>query len=168
MLIREENIKDYKEIRELVKNAFLTAEHSDQNEYKLIDKLRESEGFIKELALVAIIEDTIVAHIMFTQIKINDKIGIALAPLSVLVEKQGQGIGQAIMKKAHEIAKSLGYKFSIVLGNNNFYSKAGYKKASNYGIKAPFDVLEEYYMVLFLDNNETMLNGTVEYVKELL
>ena len=168
MLIREENINDYNEIRQLVKNAFLTAEHSDNNEYKLIDNLRKSDGFIKELALVALLEDEIVAHIMFTKIKINDQIGIALAPLAVLVEKQRQGIGLAIVNRAHEIAKASGYELSVVLGDCNFYSKAGYKKASNYGIKAPFDIPEEFYMVLFLDNNERMLNGQVEYVKELL
>ncbi len=51
MHIRQEKSKDYDEIHELVKSAFATAEHTDGNEFLLVDVLRKSDGFIAELAL---------------------------------------------------------------------------------------------------------------------
>jgi len=40
----------------------------------------------------------------------------------------------------HKIAKELGYKYSIVLGNPSFYSRVGYLPADVFGIKYPFNV----------------------------
>ncbi|MFI3177041.1 MAG: hypothetical protein R3Y67_06065 [Eubacteriales bacterium] len=48
MLIRQEEERDYNEIRELIKGAFESAEHTDGNEYNLVDSLRKSNSFIKE------------------------------------------------------------------------------------------------------------------------
>ena len=167
MLIREENEKDYVKIRQLVKDAFSTCPHSDGSEYILIDKLRKSSGFIKQLTQVAIQDNNIVGHIMCTEVKIGKEIGIAIAPLSVLVEKQRQGIGKMLLEDTHKKALSLGYRIAVVLGSEEYYPKFGYLKASDFEIKSPFEVPEENYMVLFLDNVKRNISGTVEYVKEL-
>ncbi|WP_249030090.1 GNAT family N-acetyltransferase [Tannockella kyphosi] len=167
MIIRQEEYKDFAEIRELVKSAFENAEHTDGNEYKLLDLLRKSDGFIKELALVAVMDDKIIGHIMFTKVKVRKHIGLALAPLSVLPDKQKKGVGQTLMNEAHAIAKELGYPFSIVLGDENYYPKVGYQKASLFKVVAPFEVPEENYMILFLTKQNFLLDGTVEYVKEM-
>ena len=53
MIIRKEEPKDKEEIYNLVKEAFKNAEHSDGQEHNLVNKLRNSESFIPELALVA-------------------------------------------------------------------------------------------------------------------
>lgn len=167
MLIRQEEQRDYIKIKELVKIAFESAEHTDGNEYNLVDNLRKSSGFIKELALVALKEDEIVGHIMFTEVKVGDNIGLALAPLSVLPKAQKKCVGTALMNEAHKIATEMGYKFSVVLGSEKYYLKVGYKTASEYGILAPFDVPAENFMVLFLSDDKLEINGTVIYVKEI-
>lgn len=53
MIIRQEKEEDYNQIREVVKKAFKNAEYTDGNEYNLVDKSRQSSGFVKELKLVA-------------------------------------------------------------------------------------------------------------------
>ena len=58
--IRQENKNDYKEVYEVVKTAFESAEHSDGNEHDLVDLLRKSDNFIPELSLVAIDDNKIV------------------------------------------------------------------------------------------------------------
>lgn len=73
------------------------------------------------------------------------------------------------MNEAIEKSKKLGYKSIVVLGHENYYPKFGFKKASNYGIKAPFDVPDEAYMVLELTSNAlNEVNGVVEYSKAFL
>lgn len=163
--IRKENRSDYDEIYNLIKLAFKTAEQSDGNEQDLVVKLRESSSFIPELSLVAIKEDKIVGYILFTKIRIGEYEELALAPLSVLPEYQGQGVGTKLIEEGHRIAKKLGFDYSIVLGSDKYYSKFGYVPASIYNIKPPFQVDDKNFMAIKLNDNEKMVNGVVKYDK---
>ena len=164
--IRKENKNDYNEVYNVIKKAFETAEHSDGNEQDLVVILRKSEAFIPELSLVAVEENKIVGYILFTKIKIKDNIELALAPLAVLPEYQRKGIGKKLIETGHNIAKNLGYHYSIVLGSENYYSKMGYIPAIQYGIKAPFQVPDENFMAIKLNDTNIERKGTVEYAKE--
>ena len=164
--IRQENKNDYDEVYNVVKKAFETAEHSDGNEHDLVDALRKSNSFIPELSLVAIEDGKIVGHILFTKIKIGKNEELALAPLAVLPEYQKQGIGSKLIEEGHKVAKNLGYHYSIVLGSENYYPKFGYIPASNYGIKAPFDVEDKNFMAIKLNDPKLKIEGIVEYAKE--
>lgn len=88
MLIRKETAADYDAVYSVVKRAFENAEHSDGNEQDLVNALRKGNAFIPELSLVAESEGKIVGHIMFTKATVEEKIVLALAPLSVLPEYQ--------------------------------------------------------------------------------
>ncbi len=164
--IRQENKKDYDEVYSVIKTAFLTADHSDGNEQELVVNLRKSNNFIPELSLVAILDNKIVGYILFTKIRIGEYEEIALAPLGILPKYQRQGIGRKLIEKGHQIAKKLGYHYSIVLGSQNYYSKVGYVPASQYGIKAPFEVPNENFMAIKLNNTDAKITGIVEYAKE--
>lgn len=164
--IRQENKEDYEEVYNVVKRAFESAEHSDGNEQDLVVNLRKSQNFISELSLVAIQDKRIVGYILFTKINIGEYKELALAPLAVLPEYQKQGIGKKLIKEGHKIAKKLGYHYSIVLGSEKYYSKSGYVPASRYGIKAPFEVSNENFMAIKLNDTNFKISGTVEYAKE--
>ena len=164
--IRQENQNDYKEVYSVVKKAFETAEHSDGNEHDLVTVLINSKNFIPELSLVAIEDNKIVGYILFTKVKIGDYEEIALAPLAVLPEFQKKGIGGSLIKKGHEIAKKLGYHYSIVIGSEKYYPKFGYVPAIKYGIKAPFQVDNENFMAVKLNDSIMEIKGIVEYAKE--
>jgi predicted N-acetyltransferase YhbS len=165
LIIRQEKIKDYDDVYHVVKEAFESAEHSDGNEQDLVVKLRKSESFIPELSLVAVEDDKIVGHILFTKAFVQDVEVLALAPLSVLPDYQNRGIGMSLMKEGHDIACKLGYQYSIVLGYSQYYSKVGYMPASQYGIKAPFEVDDESFMAICFSESQNKLNGIIEYDK---
>ena len=137
--IRQENKKDYAEVYNVIKKAFMSAEHCDGNEQDLVVNLRESNNFIPELSL---------------------------APLAVLPEYQKQGIGKKLIEEEHKKAKKLGYHYSIVLGSERYYPKFGYVPASKYGIKAPFEALNENFMAIKLNDTDVKITGVVEYAKE--
>ena len=164
--IRQENKKDYEEVYNVVKMTFESAKHSDGNEQDLVVDLRKSKNFIPKLSLVAVYDDKIVGYILFTKIKIGKSTELALAPLAVLPEYQRQGIGKKLIKEGHKIAKKLGYHFSVVLGSEKYYPKSGYVPASRYGIKAPFEVADENFMAIKLNDTDKEIVGTVEYAKE--
>lgn len=163
MIIRQEQPNDYNTVYKLVKSAFENAEHSDGNEQELVAALRSSSAFIPELSLVAICDGIIAGHILFTKVTVDGKAALALAPLSVLPAYQRKGIGQALIAEGHKTARKLGYEYSIVLGHPKYYPKAGYRPASLFEIKAPFEVQDNSFMAIKLKPTAKPLNGTVKY-----
>ena len=166
LTIRQENKNDYEEIYNVIKTAFETAEHSDGNEQDLVVALRKSDNFIPELSLVAVIDNKIVGYILFTKIKIGKQEELALAPLGVLPEYQKQGIGRTLIQEGNKKAKELGYHYSVVLGSDKYYPKFGYVSAKEYGIVAPFDVPDENFMAIKLNDTDIEIKGIVQYAKE--
>lgn len=167
IIIRQEKVEDINDVYRVVQKAFEKADYSDHDEHNLVNRLRHSTNYIPELSLVAEYENKIVGHILFTEITVGDHTLIALAPVAVLPEMQGKGIGKLLITEGHKIATQLGYKSSIVLGHDKYYPKLGYKKASQYGIEAPFEVAETNFMAIeLMDGALSDVHGVVEYAKE--
>lgn len=166
MIIRQERETDYKEIYELIKEAFASAEHADGNEQDLVTALRKGSDFVPKLALVAEIDGKLAGHIMFSKAKIGNDTVLALAPLSVKPEFQRLGVGTALMNKAHKIAKELGYQYSLVLGSEFYYPRVGYLPAEQFGVIVPEGIPSENLMILKLDENAESIGGEVTYAKE--
>ncbi len=166
MFIRREKPKEYEIVYFVVKAAFGSAKHSDGNEHDLVNALRKGEAFIPDLSLVAEMDGKIVGHIMFTKAKVGDDAVLALAPLSVLPKFQRRGIGLSLMKAGHSAAGKLGYGYSVVLGSEKYYPKAGYVPAGKFGIKPPFDVPSENFMAYKIREDAANLSGVIKYAKE--
>lgn len=168
ILIRPETPRDYEPIYELVQKSFAQAKHCDGNEQDLVVKLRNSPAFIPELSLVAEEDGQIIGYIMFSKLKIGGTVQLAVAPLAVLPRCRNRGIGGRLIKTGHQIARNLGYEFAVLLGYPEYYRRFGYLPASTFGIKCPFDVPDECFMALNLQNRKTILNETVEYPEAFL
>ena len=165
--IRKEEERDYKKVYEVNRLAF-----QQENESKLIEKIRKGKNFVPDLSLVAKIDDEIVGHILFSRIKIvGDSIfeSLALAPVAVIPEFQKQGIGAELIKKGIEKAKELGFDSIIVLGHKEYYPKFGFKRASNWSIECPFEVPDEAFMAIELTEKAFEDKaGTVRYPDEFM
>ena len=171
LTIRKENAKDFDAVFNLIEKAFESEQMSDHKEQFLVGRLRKSDSFIPELSMVAEFENKIVGHIMLTKLKIkneqNEFDSLALAPVSVIPEYQGKGIGGILIKEAHKRAKELGHQSIVLLGHEKYYPKFGYKQADNFGIELPFDVPKENCMAIELtENGLDGVSGIVDYPKE--
>ncbi|MBE7553920.1 MAG: N-acetyltransferase [Anaerolineales bacterium] len=147
--IREEQISDIEPIRVVNTRAFGQAAEAD-----VVDKLRQvcPEG----LSLVAVCEDQIVGHILFTPALIEAKgqiiQGMGLAPLAVLPEFQGQGIGSKLVQEGLAAMRKAQQPFVLVLGHPEYYPRFGFVRSVDYGIVSEYDnVPEEAFMILVLD-----------------
>lgn len=163
LTIRRETAKDYDTVYQVVKAAFDSAEHSDGNEQDLVVALRKGPSYIPELALVACSDGEIIGHIMFTRVDIGGSPALALAPLAVLPDFQRQGVGSALVREGHRIAAELGFGYCVVLGSAQYYPKFGYAPASQFQIRAPFEVPEENFMAVRLCETAEPVSGTVRY-----
>ena len=166
MLIRQEKEQDREKVYALIAAAFASAEHSDGNEQDLAAALRKSTAFIPELSLVAEIDGEIVGHILLTKAKVGEDTVLALAPLSVSPPYQRRGIGTALIREGHRIARELGYAYSLVLGSETYYPRTGYVPAEQLGIPAPEGFPPENFMAAKLLENAGAVSGAVVYAKE--
>lgn len=77
---------------------------------------------------------------------------------------QRQGIGTRLLKYGLQKAKELGFESVIVLGHPEYYKKFGFKSASRWNIKCPFEVPDEVFMALELKENAlNNASGIVRY-----
>lgn len=169
--IRQEKPEDFEVVFKLIEKAFEPVQLSDHKEQFLVERLRKSNAFVPELSMVAEIENKIVGHILLTKLKIkngqNEFDSLALAPVSILPEYQGNGIGGMLIEQAHKKARELGYKSIILLGHEKYYPRFGYQQADKFAIELPFEVPKENCMAVeLIKGGLTGVNGTVEYPKE--
>jgi predicted N-acetyltransferase YhbS len=149
IIIRQEEEKDRQEVIGLTSAAFSTMEFSTGDEAGLVQRLRESSGFIPELSIVAVYKGTIIGHILFTKISIVGEMEyetLSLAPMSVHPDYQRRGVGKLLIREGLSKAKQLGYKSVIVVGHHEYYPKFGFIPASKFGLKPTFNVPDEVFM----------------------
>ncbi|NQT59456.1 MAG: N-acetyltransferase [Bacteroidetes bacterium] len=173
IIIREETIKDHQKIFDVNKEAF-----KQDDESRLVERIRAGESFMPELSLVAEVDETLVGHILFSKIKIlgdqhTEFHTLSLAPLAVLPAYQGNGIGGLLVTKGLLVAKGLsvtnglGFSSVIVLGHKDYYPGFGFRKASEWHITCPFEVPDEAFMAIELVEGALAGKvGIVEYPKE--
>ncbi|MGN7469487.1 GNAT family N-acetyltransferase [Brevibacillus sp. SAFN-007a] len=169
MTIRPEQPKDHRIIEQVVHAAFSGQPYSNQREHLLVHHLRESDAFIPALSFVYEEDGQIVGHLMLSKIKIvqdgsSFDEALTLAPVSVLPSHQGKGIGSALITHSIEAARALGYKTIILLGHEHYYPRFGFRPASQWGIRAPFEVRDELFMALeLIPGGLDGVQGTVHY-----
>ncbi len=139
IMIRNEQPTDYRRVEELTRNAFWNLHVPGCDEHLLVHKLRDHPDFIKDLDFVAINDQEIIAHIMFSTSSLINEHGetlhtVTFGPVSVLPEYQRQGIGSHLITYAIERATEMGYPAIIIWGNPNHYCKFGFRASKVYNI----------------------------------
>ena len=159
--IREERLDDIAAIREVNKRAF-----GQGQEANIVDALRSNGAAL--LSLVATLNGQVVGHIMYSPISVGDNVtGAALAPMAVLPEHQREGIGSKLIEAGTQKLKEAGYPFIIVLGHANYYPRFGFKPAGDFGIKCEWDVPDEVFMLLVLNQSKMQdVSGLAKYRHE--
>ncbi|KUG07205.1 GNAT family N-acetyltransferase [Solirubrum puertoriconensis] len=165
--IRPEMPADKEAVFEVNKHAF-----NRPDEALLVDALRQSPAFVPGLSLVAEAAGQVVGHILFTIIKIEQPgrepiTSLALAPMAVLPEWQGEGLGTQLVQRGLEQARALGYRSVIVLGHERYYPRFGFRPAQEWGLSAPFAVPAAAFMALELVTGGLAgVQGVVRYAPE--
>lgn len=147
IIISQEKEDDFNQIYNLVKVAFQTAKVSNGKEQDFVNQLRSSDNYIPELALVAEEKNVLIGHIMLTKSYINNDEykaeTLLLAPISVALEYRNKGVGSKLINKSFQLAKLLGYKSVVLVGDPAYYSRFGFKKSVDFGIRHLHGIPEE-------------------------
>lgn len=132
--VRPELESDHKAISQLIQKAFEILPYSDHSEHQLVERIRSSDAYVNNLALVAVFEQQVVGFVLFSEITIeagNFKYdALALAPIAVLPKYQKLGIGSKLILDNHKEALNLGYKAVALVGHADYYPRFGYKPSN--------------------------------------
>ncbi|MCI0691175.1 N-acetyltransferase [candidate division KSB1 bacterium] len=162
--IRPEQPKDLAGVRHVNERAF-----GRPNEADLVDALRAHSKAM--LSLVAVQDNKIVGHILFSPMTIESEgksfSAIGLGPMAVLPEYQRTGIGSALIDQGLEQCREAGHACVVVLGHPEYYPRFGFVPASKYGIKCEYNAPDEAFMVIELRKGALRgRSGTVKYQHE--
>jgi len=159
MNIRLEQNSDHPAISDVTARAFANVEHSDQSEPQIIERLRDASAL--SLSLVAIEGTALIGHVAFSPVMI-DGAGegwFGLGPVSVAPERQGGGIGSALVRDGLERLRSNGAAGCVVLGDPGYYPRFGFARIDDLQYEgAP----PEYFMSLTFDGHDPP-SGKVHY-----
>ncbi|MEZ5838043.1 MAG: N-acetyltransferase [Geminicoccaceae bacterium] len=128
-------------VERLLTEAFPTPTESD-----LVDELRQAEDVIVEL--VAIEDGQLVGHVLLSRLNAPMH-ALALGPLGVAPDRQGRGIGTALVEAAVRDARRLDVQLVLVLGDPDYYGRFGFSAED----AASYDCVyaSHYLMALRLD-----------------
>lgn len=100
------------------------------------------------LSLLAFEGDKAVGHILFTRARLDgdgdSRPVMLLAPLAVVPDHQGKGIGGALIKHGLQMLSEAGVELVFVLGHPGYYPRYGFQPAGRLGLDAPYPIPEEH------------------------
>lgn len=90
-------------------------------------RLREQVEHSIDLSFIARIGTLLVGSVWLTPIRIGETKALLLGPLTVEPAFRERGIGQALIARALEEAGAKGHRLLILVGDEPYYAKSGFK-----------------------------------------
>ncbi len=145
MTISKERPQDIEAISRLTEAAFRNEEYSSHTEHFIVNALRRTGQL--SISLVAAEHDEILGHVAISPVSISSGVTgwYGLGPISVRPDRQGKGIGSALMRAALQQLRQQGAAGCVVLGDPAYYGRFGFK--AHPGLELP-DVPPEYFQAL--------------------
>lgn len=139
-IIRLERKEEYRQVENLVREAFWNVYRPGCLEHYVLNQLRNDEAFVKELDFVMEKDGELIGQNMFIRavIKADDGRDIpimTMGPICITPCLKRQGYGKILLDYSLEKARELGCGAVCFEGNIDFYSKCGFTYASEFGIR---------------------------------
>jgi putative acetyltransferase len=163
--LRLEHHDDHAAIRQLHLAAF--GDHG-QVVVELVEGLRESSGGRTGLSLVAEDSQGIVGHIMFTSAFLDAPRQLVdvqvLDPLGVRPERQGEGIGTALIRRGLGLMRERDVPVVFVEGDPGYYPRLGFRRCSEQGFRRPsLRMPDAAFQAVRLPAYQAWMTGTLVY-----
>jgi putative acetyltransferase len=147
--IRPEAPGDAAQVRRINELAFGQAAEAD-----LVDRLRQACA--DSLSLVAEDRAAVVGHILFTPVVVERSgqriVGMGLAPMAVLPDRQRSGIGSQLVTRGLDALRDRRCPFVVVVGHPEYYPRFGFEPASRHGLGSQWDgIPDAAFMAIILD-----------------
>jgi predicted N-acetyltransferase YhbS len=91
-------------------------------------RIREQLGHRLDLSCTARVGTLLVGSVRLTPVRIGDTPALLLGPLTIEPPFRDRGIGQALMQRALTDAKDKGHRLVVLVGDEPYYRKAGFRR----------------------------------------
>ncbi|HEX3330135.1 MAG TPA: N-acetyltransferase [Gaiellales bacterium] len=164
LVIRPERESDHPAIAEVVRAAFV---RQPDGVAAFVERIRASEQFIPELALVAEDSSGVIAHLMLSWVGIEGGSQpriLNLTPMSVRPDRQRRGVGTRLIRDALGRAEAAGEPAVMVEGIPGYYPRFGFEPAIPLGFISPDPKIpDEAFMIRRLAGYRPELAGRIVY-----
>ena len=153
--IRLEKKEEYREVENLVREAFWNVYRPGCSEHYVIHVLRDDPAFVKELDFVMRLsvqenapvdhsvaekEGQLIGQNMFMRTVIQADDGrvipvLTMGPIGITPELKRQGYGKKLLDYSLEKAAAMGFGAVLFEGNIGFYGHSGFTYARHFGIR---------------------------------
>ena len=138
--IRLEKKEDFREVENLVREAFWNVYRPGCSEHYVIHVLRDDPAFVKELDFVMEEHGRLIGQNMFMRTVIEADDGreipvLTMGPLGIDPACQRRGYGKMLLDAALQKAADLGFGAVLFEGNIDFYRHSGFTVAGELGIR---------------------------------
>jgi putative acetyltransferase len=143
-----------------------------EGEARLVELLHAAGAAPVSLVATSKPNGRVVGHVLFSPVELLDGRGYdppamaGLAPIAVLPEHQGRGIGSRLMRAGLESCREACYDAAVVLGEPGYYSRFGFERASAKALGNEYGVDEHFMVAELREGALSGVRGTVRYRKE--
>lgn len=155
MIVRDEKPGDARAVRSVVTAAFNQPAEAD-----LIEALAR-DGDV-EVSLVGDEDGRVVGHVLLSRMTAPFR-ALALAPVSVVPDRQGAGIGSTLIHAAIARARETGWVAIFVLGEPAYYTRFGFDVRLAEGFSSPY--AGAHFMAIALMGSLPANAGTLVHAK---
>ena len=91
-------------------------------------RIREQIAHRLDLSYTARVGTLLVGSVRLTPVRIGATPALLLGPLTIEPPFRERGIGQALMERALDAARQQGHRLVVLVGDEPYYRKAGFKR----------------------------------------
>lgn len=100
-------------------------------------RIREGRAHVLDLSFTARIGTLLVGSLRLTPICIDETPALLLGPLTVEPPFRSRGVGSALIARALKEAEAKGHQLVVLVGDEPFYAKSGFKRIPKGQVKMP-------------------------------
>jgi predicted N-acetyltransferase YhbS len=157
-VVRPEAPDDVAGVQQVLAAAFGRPDEAD-----LVAALRDDPAWVSDFSFVAVAGPQVVGHTLLTRLTVGGAPALALAPVAVLPERQGEGIGTAMVRAGLDVAGRRGERLVVVLGDPVYYARFGFVPARTLRVTGPFESAGDAFGALVLGNPAKAPTGRAVY-----
>lgn len=141
--IRLEKKEEYREVENLVREAFWNVYRPGCLEHFVLNRLRNNPDFIAELDYVMELNGKLIGQIVFMKAVLKADDGrdipiVTIGPICIIPELKRRGYGKVLLDYSLDKAAKMGFGAVCIEGNIDFYGKSGFTYADEFDKGFPY------------------------------
>ncbi|MCQ2983270.1 MAG: N-acetyltransferase, partial [Treponemataceae bacterium] len=165
--IRKEKESEYPATEKMVRESFWNKYKPGCNEHFMVHVMRNHEAWLPELSRIAVVDGEIAGVIMYFESQITQADGTTVkvasfGPLCVSHKFRAMGVGMKLMKETLPLAKAAGYPGVLIIGEPDYYPRAGFIQCKDRGITDGEGNSWSAYMVYEFEEGSMQIPGIME------